>query len=1076
MTKGVRFSGALLFFVFVLVCAHCVFGQGPLATVTGRIVDPNSASILEASITARNVDTGVEVQTETNEVGIYYFSGLEPGRYEFTVSKNGFAVIRKPDVVLHVADTISMNFGMKVGAVAESIVVQGGTPLVNTTNGSVSTVVDRNFVENMPLNGRSFQDLILLTPGVVTISPQTAQTLGAQGEFSVNGQRTESNYYIVDGVSGNLGVSPGAPAGAGAGGNLPAATALGTTQALVSVDALQEFRVQSSTYSAEYGRSPGGQFSFVTRSGTDQWHGSAFDYVRNNIFDANDWFNNYFQQAEPALRQNDFGGTLGGPVHIPSFRDAKNKTFFFMSYEGLRIRQPQPSALSDVPTIAVRSSAPAELQPVLNAFPQPSCPRPGSVSTCRIDLSNGLGNFVDTWSNPSSLDSGGVRVDHSITDRARIFVRFSDTQSNSANRSSAAPSQMNATTFHTDTYTLGITNIINAKASNEFRVNYSSNRAEFSSHLDSFGGAQPADLARLQGIDKAASPAYFLRVAILYGDLPAEVAQAENDSFVDQWNLLNTADVHFGRHDVRAGVDYRRIASDVSGSNPFVFYNYFSEQAVATNHSNFAIAESNARAFPVYTNLSLFAQDEVRLTPKLALSLGLRWELNPPPGVSSGLLPYTVAGLSKLSTMTLAPEGTPLWKTTWYNFAPRLGAAYILRQHSRFETVIRGGAGLFYDTGQQAGSFGFQGPGYTASSLRFGSAFPVPEFSTAPTIILPPPQPYGSVYAFSEHLQSPYTIQSNVNFEQALGNSQVLTLGYIGAFSRKLLEQNNLNVGPVNSNFSQLLLFQNGLTADYNSLQVRFERRLSRGLQILASYALSHCLDYGSQNYAYPYSRGNCDYDVRHNESSAVSYEFPNVTKRRVLREILNNWRVDNRLGARSAFPVPLNGPCVYNAATEAYQCLGLNVVQGQPTYIYGAACTTVYQSGLDCPGGRAINPLAVSLPTGCSPFFCPPGTPPGNAPRNFARGFSSWQMDLALSRNLAISENARLQFRAEAFNLLNHPNFGAINSNYCSVGPGSVCTFGQATGTLAQSLSIMNPLYQMGGPRSLQFGLKAIF
>src|SRR5437588_5916053 len=261
----------------VIVCAMLcllavgtsVLGQSDVASVTGRVLDPNGAIIIEATVTAKNADTGVETTIPTNEEGIYRFASLPPGNYEFTVSKRGFKGIVKPGVTLHVADTISMNFNMVVGALTESVIVEAGSTIVNMTDASISTVVDQTYVKNMPLNGRSFQDLILLTPGVVTQSVQNNASLANAaagnrhtGEFSVNAQRTEPNNYIVDGVSAHVGAAAGSGmlSGAGASGSVGASTALGTTQALVSVDDLQEFRVESSTYSAQYGRNPGGQF------------------------------------------------------------------------------------------------------------------------------------------------------------------------------------------------------------------------------------------------------------------------------------------------------------------------------------------------------------------------------------------------------------------------------------------------------------------------------------------------------------------------------------------------------------------------------------------------------------------------------------------------------------------------------------------------------------------------------------------------------------------------------------------------------------------------------------------------
>src|ERR671923_1762289 len=321
--------------------------QGTDAAVSGQITDPSGRVVPGVTVVLTNLNTNVPYTTQTNHEGIYRFTAVQRGIYRANVTKDGFASIVKGDIELHVQDQVSINFALKVGSVSETMTIEAGAPMINTTDASVSAVVDQSYIKNMPLNGRSFQDLILLTPGIVTQSSQSSLSccagLGSTGEFSVNGQRAEANNYTVDGVSANLGATNGVfmITGAGASGSLPGATALGTTQALVSVDDLQEFRVQSSAYSAEYGRNPGGQFAFETKSGSNLWHGSAYDYLRNDFFDANDWFNDYLKTPEPPLRQNDFGGTLGGPVRIPRLYDGKDKTFFFVSYEGLRLLQPK---------------------------------------------------------------------------------------------------------------------------------------------------------------------------------------------------------------------------------------------------------------------------------------------------------------------------------------------------------------------------------------------------------------------------------------------------------------------------------------------------------------------------------------------------------------------------------------------------------------------------------------------------------------------------------------------------------------------------------------------------------------
>ena len=262
-----------LYVVLTLSTVH-LLAQSPDGNINGLVSDPSSAAVVGAEVVAVNDVTGVQYTTKTNNDGIYVLPSLPPGPYRLQVSKIGFKTIIKPDIILNVQDALSINFTVPVGAVFEVLTVKGGAPLVNTESAAVSTVVDQTYVKNMPLNGRSFQDLILLTPGITTQTPQMSGAgntgLGLTGEFSVNGQRTESNYYSVDGVSANVGAAAGEPAtfGAGTSGSIAASTALGTTQALVSSRVTsQEFRVQSSTYSAEYGRNPGGQFAFETKIG-----------------------------------------------------------------------------------------------------------------------------------------------------------------------------------------------------------------------------------------------------------------------------------------------------------------------------------------------------------------------------------------------------------------------------------------------------------------------------------------------------------------------------------------------------------------------------------------------------------------------------------------------------------------------------------------------------------------------------------------------------------------------------------------------------------------------------------------
>jgi len=1047
------------------VCLKCLFslvlllgfglpalGQSSdRAGVTGIVQDTTDARIPNASVKLINADTGTESNSKTNKDGNFVIPGVLPGHYTLQIERDGFDTTQLTGITLNVGDNKNVVIRMKVGSKNETVTVDGSGSLINTTDASVSTVIDRKFVENTPLNGRSFQSLILLTPGTVTNSPQTSSSPGYSGEFSVNGQRTESNYYMVDGVSANAGVSTAVNGGATSG-SLPASTALGTTQALVSVDALQEFRVEGSTYSAEYGRNPGGQFSMVTRSGTNDWHGTIFDYFRNDVLDANNWFddNTVPITRKSAERQNDFGGTFGGPVQIPHLYNGKNKTFVFFSYEGLRLVQPQGASINAVPDTGLRQSANGVMQQVLNAFPLPT--------QGASDLGSGIGEFISGWSNPSQVDATSIRVDHTIRQRTHLFFRFSDTPSSSQTRGTSiagsTPSTVTSSRYLSHTYTFGTTTTLTRAIVNDLRLNYSLTRSNAKTSNDNFGGAVPVDLSQLQGVPDNSA----VTIALYLGAYYPSLSRGPFSAIQKQWNLVDTVNIEHGRHQLKLGIDWRRLTPSLPQPTPQAEYIFLSPTSVTNNSVDEGFGQSYRGAYPIYLNFSLFAQDEWRVVPRLTLSMGVRWDVNPAPGVSQGSSPYTVAGLNDFSTMTLAPQGSKLWNTGWYNFAPRLGVAYTLNSVAGKETVLRGGGGLFFDTGQQNGSYGFDGIGFQATNY-FGTYFGVPTSFPAPISTVAPSIPtvqipqYGPVFASSQHLQLPYTIQWNASLEQALGRSQSLTISYVGANGRKLLEETYYSLSGVNPDFSSLYLFKNGLTSSYNALQIKFQRQLFHGFQALGSYTWSHALDYGSYNAALPYQHGNSSQDVRNNATAAISYDAPHAGGSSLLHVLSSDWGIDGRFTARSGFPVTLNGNYVTDPVTGEQYYGGLNLIPNVPLYLYGSS--TRY------PGGRSINPAAFVLPaTGQY----------GNAPRNFVNGFGVVQTDVAIRRTFPIHDAFRGQFRAEAFNVFNHPMFGMIDPYF------GQSQFGQATAILSQSLGTLSPLYQMGGPRSLQLSLKLTF
>jgi hypothetical protein len=1030
--------------LLVIFCALTLAkAQTTDATISGEVVDPSGKVIINADVEILNEETGLHYSGKTNGTGIYTASILPPGQYRVQVSKDGFKTIIKPGIILNVQSAVALNFTLPVGAASESVTVEASGTALNTRDASVGTVIDRKFVENIPLNGRSFQDLISMTPGVSTQSPQSGSVSGYNGDFTVNGQRTESNYYMVDGVSANsgAGTGTGGPQAASSG-SIASSTALGTTQSLISVDALQEFRVQSSTYSAEFGRTPGGQFSLMTRSGTNELHGSAYEYLRNDAFDASDWFNDYYGSPKPALRQSDFGVTLGGPIRIPTLYNGADRSFFFGSYEGLRLTQPQAAAIAYVPDVYMREESSAALTPVLNSFPLPNGLDYGTSSN------PSLAQFIKSYSLPSAIDSTSIRLDQQISPKLSLFFRFGYVPSSTESR---ALSDLTVSNVSSQSYTLGANSQLSSSLTNEFRLGYSRTASIQSTFLDSFGGAQPANLAAAMGIGGYAN-AYPEALIYIAGIGSAQVSSSENANYGRQWNLLDTTGIELGRHHLKAGIDYRRVKSPLQPPSPNVAAYYYSAESVISNSADYLGVYKNLNATPVFNETAAFFQDTWQMANRLSLDMGIRWEVDPPPTEAHGDDAYTIAGdINHLNSLALAPQGTPLWRTTWYNFAPRLGVAWQARTTPNWETVVRAGGGVFFDTGNQYAAQGYLGVGFGAYQLFTSAPIPVTPSQLDFQVSAEPPYTGSSIFAFSPHLQLPYTLQWNVSIQQALSKQQTFTLSYVGANGRRLLREQDYYVSSLNPNFDFVAYTDNGVTSNYQALQFNFQRIVTRGVQALASYTWSHSIDFGSTYAALPLTRGDSDFDLRDNFVGGVSWELPTINSGKRGGLLANGWGIDGRFSARTAYPITLQGNFITDPATGSGYYGNVNLIANEPVYLYGH----------QYPGGRAVNSAAFSLPG---------GTGLGNAPRNFVRGFGAAQANLALRREFRLHDYLRIQARAEAFNLANHPNFGYVDPYFTDA------TFGQATKMLNQSLGTVSPQYQQGGARSIQIALKFVF
>lgn len=991
----------------------------------------------------------VRHETTTNASGEYFLANLPPGDYRLEIEKPGFKKIIKPGVTLHVQDALELVFELTIGSLSETVTIEAGAPPLNTESATVSTVVGRAFVENLPLNGGSFQTLIALTPGVVL----TPTAFNDQGQFSVNGQRADANYFTVDGVSANFGVTGFAAMMQGASGALPALSASGGTNSLVSVDAMQEFRIQTSSFAPEFGRTPGGQVSIVTRSGTNGFHGTLFEFFRNDVLDARDWFVNLNGLAKPAERLNNFGGVFGGPV-------VKDKTFFFFSYEGLRLRQPS-SLQTAVPDNASRQAAPAAMRPYLNVYPVAN----------GVALGGGLAQFNAGFSNPSSLDAYSLRLDHVVNSTLSLFGRYNYSPSSLDQRgpvfsTGRVLSTINSLSSFVHTGTVGLTQLLRPGISNEVRVNYSNHKVSIRFVADNFGGAVPLPDSLFYPAGHSSANSNFI---LAIGGAGQYVQGKQGTNEQRQINLVDNVSVTEGSHQLKFGVDYRWLAPF---SSPAAYRQaaQFSGVTAApggalSGTALFAQATSFQTNALLSQNFSLYGQDTWHVTPRLTLTYGLRWDVNPPlKGKNRANDPFTVAGLDDPATMTLAPRGTPLYETTFGNIAPRVGLAYQLRAEQGWGTTLRACFGVFYDLGQ--GSLGgvtsfFP---YSASRDFAPGAFPLsPQNATPPA--LNSSLPVSTLLIAAPHLKLPRTYQWNLALEQSVGSSQSVSATYVGAVGRDLLRVTNLfNVNP---NFQFVALTDNTATSDYHALQVKFQRRLSRGSQVLASYAWSHSIDIASTDaiatnlntpgtIAEPeVDRGNSNFDIRHSFTAGATYDLPSPGSQKIFKAILSGWSLNGLVFARTAPPVNVVGASFFAAGTQLAPRPNLN--PGVPLELHGA----------QFPGGKVFNRAAFSA--------APAGTQ-GNSGRNVLRGFGAWQADVGVQRQFRVTEQLGLRFRAEFFNIFNHPNFG--NPVNALTSP----LFGRSTQTLASSLGSgganggLNPLYQIGGPRSVQFALKLQF
>jgi hypothetical protein len=1057
----VRNVTAVALFIGSLVA----FGQDA-ATLTVTVVDPSAAVVPGAKITLTESQRGIVTKGETNETGFVIFNLLQPGDYLLEAESTGFEKY-VDHLTLQVRDRKTFRVELKVGASSGTTVEVVSTAQALSNDAVQGVTLDRSYIQNLPVNGRSVESLLLLAPGISTPA-------GGRGDggYNANGLLSNMNYYMLDGVSVNQPTSGGGFAGGFGGGGgfqgAPIAGAGSSTQ-MIPIDAMQEMKVQTSSIAPEFGRSPGAQVVMTSRSGGNIVHGALYYYKRNDSFDANDWFANAGGLGKVKERQDRPGGVLGAPI-------VKNKTFIFVSFEKLKLWAPQ-SIVTSVPDLTTRAAAPAALIPYLKAFPLPN----GSV------LGGDAAEYRAIVSNPANSSFASVRIDHTLTPNTTLFVRYSLTPSNSDQRASglSTPNIIRFQSSRAEVATAGVTHVFSDGSINDLRVNYSDSTASGSTARDNFGGTTPiADSQVFPAGITSANGSFSLNILGVGG-------YAFGGQTVNEQQQVNVVDsftkVVRGNHHFKAGLDYRQLRqtnqrSPYSQNVSFDGLTGFSESFLTGVALNTQVTSNIGTVYPNYQNLSLYGQDTWRATDRTTVTYGLRWDLNPAPTTRQGPKPFALSS-DPIAGVT---QNEPIYATKWFNVAPRVGVAYLSDDTPGREMVLRAGVGFFYDLGYGVVDSAFAGAPYSNVRTISEVNFPLPVADlVAPS--LPPTRPYGEITTGETGLVSPRVLEINGTWEKNFGSGTTLSIGASATRGKNLIRIQTVPSNGTSSAYQILRTVTNGASSTYDGLQVQFRKRLSSNFQTQVSYTWSHSIDSASSdsNFGGGFAslfgagdKGSSDYDVRHSLSFSGTYRLP--APKGTFFYLLRDWYVDLLGTARSGLPFDIeavstctSGTTNSTTSTATATCNSSTnnnstnlFAQVRPSVTYTYSLYSVWIADPNVPGGQRLNKSVFTIPTGYAQ---------GNLGRNALRGFSLVQVDFALRRMIPISERFQLNLAAEGYNILNHPNFA--NPSPLEGGNYSSPNFGVMTQMVSQSFAGgVNGLYRQGGPRSMELSVRLQF
>ena len=1070
----------LLIAAAVLASPLSTAAQQDTATITGIVTDQSGAVVPGAAITVTNVETNISVRTQSDSAGAYVVPSLRPGEYSVTTERSGFPKVVRTGITLQIAQVARIDVMLQAGGLTETVEVVGAASLLDTQTSSRGLVIDQKKIVDLPLNGRDYNQLALLSPGVLPGTPRLA-SVNFKGVLNVNGNRTFNNVFLLDGVD-NISYSN---------------SFRGENVQLVqpSIEALQEFKIQTNAYSAEYGRSSGAVVNATIKSGTNTIRGSVYEFLRDDALDANNFFSNALGAPKPKRERNQFGVAIGGPL-------VRNRTFWFADYEGLRDAEGVPR-VRQVPTAAEKAGIFSSMvvDPFAAgrpAFPQNAqgqwvIPRDrwdpvGAAIVAQMPDPNVPGStiYASTPVTDTRQDQFDVRIDHQFAPSVTFFGRYSfvDTLTfRPAPLPGLAEGSFNdafgANDNRSQGLALGLTWTASPTLVGDLRFGYA--RGDYYTNPPNFGIDGAAEIGLRNVPNDPSIVGGIPKVNIQGFDAVGRHTSTPQFQTPRSWNPRATFSWNRGAHFIKFGAEFLHVETRINDLNATVgrmnFENRFTNRAVG----DLLLGLPSQLALTSYTVMDqgqdmqfYFVQDDYRITPRFTANVGLRYEYATPPVEKDN----TFANFDpETGTMMFAKDGSLFERALIHpdrnNFAPRVGFAYT--PWSRL--VVRGGYGVFYThTVRQGreGLLGFNPPYLVDNLLQTGvsgaaavaSAAPFRLVNGYPAGLLDPTALSATVLrrAQDPNQRTPYIQQYNLGAQYELRPDLVLDVAYVGNKGTKLNGFRNLNQRAVITNpdgsqtagarpypaFGDIQWMENRVNSNYNSLQLRLEKRFTQGLSGMVSYTLGEALtdapDHISTSgggagvdtgvFREPQDgtnlraeRGPAEFDVRHRFVTSYIYELPFGRGRR----FGDGW---NR---------------ALDLAFGGWQVTGIHVLQSGLALTATLGGATVLNLG----GERRARPNLVGDPelpesertlnrwfnTEAFAAFSPAPQAFGNAGVGIMRGPGVANFDFTLAKNFTLNARRYVQFRTELFNAFNHPNFGPPNIARESSGFGQILT-----------------------------------